>query len=76
MGNAFNGCVKLKVRDDLFGDNLSTWLNNGKTCYLARTFYRTSYTGTEAGTHSDCFGGAGNNMNSLTNYDSIDSDWK
>lgn len=86
MGNAFNGCVKLKVRDDLFGDNLSTWLNNGKTCYLARTFYRTNYTGTEAGTapeiwtksgtHSDCFGGAGNNMNSLTNYDSIDSDWK
>lgn len=86
MESAFEGCLKLKLRDDLFGDNLTSWLNNGTNCYLSRTFYRTSYTGTEAGTapaiwtksgnHSGCFGGAGNNTSSLTNYNSIDSDWK
>lgn len=86
MESAFDGCLKLKVRADLFGDNLTAWLNNGTNCYLTRTFYRDSYTGTEAGTapeiwtksgtHVDCFGGAGNNTSSLTNYNSIDSGWK
>ena len=86
MERAFEGCLKLKLRDDLFGSNLNAWLNNGTTCYLTRTFYRESYTGTEAGTapaiwtksgsHTGCFGGAGNNTSSLTNYDSIDSGWK
>lgn len=86
MESAFEGCLKLKVRADLFGDNLTAWLNNGGTCYLTRTFYRDSYTGTEAGTapeiwtksgtHNYCFGGAGNNTSSLTNYNSIDSGWK
>ncbi len=83
----FYGCTALQLRNDIFGlDYINRF--NGKNVTFTNCFYRTTFTGTKGiapelwnfigltGIKTTCFGGAGNDAISLSNYSSIPTTWK
>lgn len=82
----FYACVRLQVRDDIFGlDYVNRF--NGKSINFSNSFFRAGFAGTQGrapelwnftnltATKTTCFGGAGNNAASLSNYADIPAEW-
>ena len=87
----FYGCTSLKLNRNIFypdGEQSTRFLN--KSVNFSGCFYRTSFTGTQGEapdlwncsfgtgtpTKTTCFGGAGNSLTSISNYNDIPADWK
>lgn len=86
--NCFDECNSLNLRYDIFGSNYKDRFKNQKVNFTD-CFKRTKFTGIQGtapelwrfdmlttSTKTGCFGGAGNNATSLTNYADIPAAWK
>jgi len=91
FGNCFNNCVKLQLNANIFygdGEQSTRFLN--KSVNFTNCFNRTSFSGTQGiapdlwncdfgsgtPTRTLCYGGAGNSLTSLSNYNDIPTNWK
>jgi hypothetical protein len=87
----FKGCIKLQLNANIFygdGEQGTRFLN--KTVNFIYCFNRTSFSGTQGiapdlwncdfglgtPTRTGCYGGAGNSLTSLSNYNDIPTNWK
>ena len=84
----FYNCIKLQLNRNIFyADGDQTTRFSGLTISFYQCFYRTTFTGTQGEapdlwnctigtpTKTQCFGGAGNSLTSLSNYGDIPIDW-
>jgi hypothetical protein len=91
FSNSFGNCPKLQLNSSIFyavGEEGTRFLN--KSVNFSFCFFRTSFTGTQGTapdlwncnfgtgtpTRTACYGGLGNSITSLTNYNDIPVNWK